>query len=645
MLERKAAMTFSHLKRRISLFASFVLALAVFTLANHFLGASPVSASGTWSSTDSMAYGRLWHTAVKLPNGNVLVSGSIGGPGDTAEVYDSSAGTWSTTGSMINERWFHSLTVLPDGKILAAGGVYTGGINDTAEIYDPSTGTWTATGTMNTPRQSHGAILLPDGKVLVAGGGNDLGPIITAEIYDPSTGTWSYTSSMADARCCTVLTELPNGKILFAGGGTPATLAEIYDPATGTWSSAASLAVGRGRHTMTLLPNGKVVAVGGVTSFPNATATTEVYDSVADSWTTVGSTATPRAYHTGTLLNDGTLLVAGGAPQYNNPVNTTELFDPATGTWASAGNMSLQREGHTATLLDNGNVLVTGGGINASFASTNTAEIYEITPDVSDFVLLGAEGMYVKDHATVHGGDVGTNQVSTGPYLASGVETTIGIGVSITDPLSAVFGNGLKLKNNSQVTDAYYNTLSGDGTVLGSEFTPTSFPLVSLPIVPSFSPGTTDVTVAASDSQTLAAGSYGELLVNHDAVLTLSGGEYNFESWDIRDDAKVYASASTEVRIADKLDAGSGVQVGPEPSSGLDASDVVIYVTGVNGSNGNLGATPKAAKFGQNNIVQANVYAENGTLWLRDNTMATGAFLAKWVVAGTGTDIYFDSAF
>ena len=81
--------------------------------------------------------------------------------------------------------------------------------------------------------------------------------------------------------------------------------------------------------------------------------------------------------------------------------------------------------------------------------------------------------------------------------------------------------------------------------------------------------------------------------------------------------------------------------------SGLTAKDVRIIVLGQNGRNGNPStslragpnAEPRAAKFGERNKVIANVYVPNGTLWLREKTDATGAFIARWVVVGEDVEL------
>ncbi|CAF4972788.1 unnamed protein product, partial [Rotaria sp. Silwood1] len=132
--------------------------------------------TGTWRTTGSMKYGRYYHTASVLTNGKVLVTGGLNGSDvdapslNSAELYDQSTGTWTTTGSMKYGRVYHTTSVLANGKVLVTGGAGAWlGFNST-ELYDPSTGTWTATDNMNHARYFRTASVLTNGKVLVAGG-------------------------------------------------------------------------------------------------------------------------------------------------------------------------------------------------------------------------------------------------------------------------------------------------------------------------------------------------------------------------------------------------------------------------------------------------------------------------------------------
>ena len=123
-----------------------------------------------------------------LPNGKVLVAG---GSNDnslaSAELYDPASGTWTTTGSLANARYFHTATLLPNGKVLVAGGYSAGSYLASAELYDPASGTWTATGSLADARRFHTATLLPNGKVLVAGGSGG-GYLASAELYTSDGG-------------------------------------------------------------------------------------------------------------------------------------------------------------------------------------------------------------------------------------------------------------------------------------------------------------------------------------------------------------------------------------------------------------------------------------------------------------------------
>jgi hypothetical protein len=49
--------------------------------------------------------------------------------------------------------------------------------------------------------------------------------------------------------------------------------------------------------------------------------------------------------------------------------------------------------------------------------------------------------------------------------------------------------------------------------------------------------------------------------------------------------------------------------------------------------------------IGTENIVQANIYAANGTVWLKSKTQATVAFIGVHVRIGVNVQLTLDSAF
>ncbi|MEP0822518.1 MAG: hypothetical protein HRF44_06685, partial [Ignavibacterium sp.] len=146
-------------------------------------------------------------------------------------------------------------------------------------------------------------------------------------------------------------------------------------------------------------------------------------------------------------------------------------------------------------------------------------------------------------------------------------------------------------------------------------------------------------------SQALQPGNYRDITVKKNGVLTFTGGVYHLNSFNGGDNAQILFQGASEVRIAGKFDTDQGTYLGPQDTTTLSASQIVFYVAGINGSTGNLGATPKAAQIGIANTVKANFYVPNGTLWIRQNSQATGAFIGKDVDVGRGVTIWLKSAF
>ena len=105
-------------------------------------------ASPVWKWTGSMAYPRRHHNAVILPTGDVLVVGGLSGTGfddlstavHPAEIWSPSTGQWSTLASNIINRGYHtSAILLPDGRVLLSGsGDGAGAPSErNAEIFSP----------------------------------------------------------------------------------------------------------------------------------------------------------------------------------------------------------------------------------------------------------------------------------------------------------------------------------------------------------------------------------------------------------------------------------------------------------------------------------------------------------------------------
>jgi N-acetylneuraminic acid mutarotase len=265
---------------------------------------------------------RVCGEAVLLPDGKVLIIGGSGGDGGkSAEVFDPATNTFARTGSMNESRQEpFAAVLLKNGKVLVTGGYY-GKLVAGAELYDPATGQFTKIGEMTTGRGNHTMTVLPDGRVLIAGGGiaePDWGPMVvlsSAEIFDPATNKFTPTGSMAVKRYKHGAVLLPDGKVLVVAGSDERQLqglyteAELYDPATGKFSPAGNLAVARYKilDSVVLLPNGKVLISGGAEAV-------EMYDPKAGAFSHVEGGVDSAAYffQAASLLPDGSVLITGG---------------------------------------------------------------------------------------------------------------------------------------------------------------------------------------------------------------------------------------------------------------------------------------------------------------------------------------------
>jgi hypothetical protein len=154
-----------------------------------------------------------------------------------------------------------------------------------------------------------------------------------------------------------------------------------------------------------------------------------------------------------------------------------------------------------------------------------------------------------------------------------------------------------------------------------------------------------DIEIAKKDTYILSPGSYGRITVKSQATLIFTGGTYHLKNLDVGAKAGILFQAPTEVIIDNRLEPGSWSEIGPEAGSGISARDIVFYVNGINGVDGNLDSIPEAAAVGTHSTVKANIYAPNGTVRLKEHSVVEGAALGKDVQLGTQAKLTLDSIF
>jgi VCBS repeat-containing protein len=288
----------------------------------------------------------------------------------------------------------------------------------------------------------------------------------------------------------------------------------------------------------------------------------------------------------------------------------------------------------TATIIDSGSAF-------ASDTATITVQTASVSPfSVDDFVVLGLESILLRSETQVYGGDIGANAASAG-LSGTGVEVLLERNVHIRNPVSRLAGDTLVLRSNTRVFDVFYNTitLSRGARVNGSRVTPVALPLVTdLPTMPAFTPGTTNIELRANRTLTLPPGDYGTLVTRRDSLLVLTGGVYNFASWEIGSDARVRVLAPTEIRIAGTLLMNSESRLAPDNGRGMSGRDVRIYVNGEDSGNA-------AVRLGRESLVQASIYAPRGTIQSNAELVVRGALIGRHVVVNRDARLYHESGF
>jgi hypothetical protein len=232
-----------------------------------------------------MHYARELFTATLLTNGKVLLAGGFSIPLRTtvasAELFDPETDTFTDVSEMSQDRFGHSAIRLLDGRVLITGGKHWRvGKPDkplsSAEIYDPATNAFhTTVGSMETARDRPTLSLLADGTVLVAGGQDGPTGPHSLELFNPKSETFTtLADKLSISRMAHSAVQLPGGDILLVGGWSPdksstTDTTEMVDPVKGSCTLGPT--IGFAAHDIgtvqfadgsTLLAGGKIAGKG-----------------------------------------------------------------------------------------------------------------------------------------------------------------------------------------------------------------------------------------------------------------------------------------------------------------------------------------------------------------------------------------------
>jgi hypothetical protein len=343
----------------------------------------PIAIDPAWAPVDTFPGAAA--ATVTLADGRLLFTGGvvIGGGGEETTkrtfLLDPLTGAQAVAAPLNEARMYHAAVTLPSGDVLVVGG--RSDPKDlatsiaTAELFHVAEGAWEVLPPLTVARQAPAAILLPTGKVLIAGGKTPSEVLDTAEIYDPVAKAFTAVPAvMGSKRFGASLASLPSGDVLITGGfalDAPTKSAEVFSIATSTFSPTGDMTVPRIGHSVTQLLSGKLLIAGGCPLLSAGACTVmhasmELFDPVTSKFENAAGMTTKRAFQGATLLPDGRVLLAGGGNFINGGgavfVDTAETYDPDTNTVALAGKMALPRATFTLATTSTGRVLAWGGG-------------------------------------------------------------------------------------------------------------------------------------------------------------------------------------------------------------------------------------------------------------------------------------------
>ncbi|HMH53247.1 MAG TPA: Ig-like domain-containing protein, partial [Candidatus Acidoferrum sp.] len=262
-------------------------------------------------------------------------------------------------------------------------------------------------------------------------------------------------------------------------------------------------------------------------------------------------------------------------------------------------------------------------------------------------VLIAVNSARTGSDVAIGSGNVVVNSALSGPTLGPGFSLYIDRRSAIHDSIKA---DRIRIFNQTVVSgSATFNQLTNDGLISGGQFSPLTLPV--FPVLPPFQEanfgGTpANVSVASGTTRVLTPGEYGDITVATAGKITFTGGVYHIKSIDATGNSVILSfNAASEVRIQNKFRTRSSSVIGPAAGSGLSAANIVFYVGGINGTDGQLDSTPEASRVGGSNTVTANFYVPHGTARFESDSATTGAIIARDVQIDSRSTLSRNSAF
>lgn len=207
--------------------------------------------------------------------------------------------------------------------------------------------------------------------------------------------------------------------------------------------------------------------------------------------------------------------------------------------------------------------LLAAGGI-AFVMIFNSQPLFENT---DNFVLFAQEEIKLEQGVQISSGDLGSNgkidiekdNIISGNLFAD--EITTDKNTTINGNVS--FNN---LKTHKEIK------------ILGTQTKPVRLPIANLPEIPEFSVGTQDFKFEGQNN-TLAVGSYRDIILEKNSRLVLNGGTYNLRKLELKDNSTLIFNAPTMLNIQFKFKGQKHIAI--LPGQNLKPTDLAINYLGI----------------------------------------------------------------
>src|SRR5689334_2173147 len=244
----------------------------------------------------------------------------------------------------------------------------------------------------------------------------------------------------------------------------------------------------------------------------------------------------------------------------------------------------------------------TGGSMRASRSGfvcfviyaaliATSARAADPSRNLEDYVILALERAGLGNEAFIDSGDMGAN--NPGGTVQLGKHAFMGDGTQMVgDRARPLTGTSIcELFTNALLVPPAGFTIRCSGPDM---FSP--LPLIDpLPPLPVFVPGSTPVTVGSGGSLVLPPGAYGAVTVAQGGHLELTGGTYEFASFNAGRLSKITIDGPATIDVAGSFKLGNDAVFGP--------TDATVVVTV------NVGG--KLVRFGRGSTAAAAVFAPN----------------------------------